>query len=514
MAVVMRCACSLLLLALLAPTPATGDVGARFEDARAQLVRDLEVVAKWCQGQKLFGRRDEIYEQILELDADHELARRKLKFKRGEDGTWTQNPKYKRPKNFKTSMLGKADERFEQAQAKHRRALLEASDAAGERSELEAALEVLRRLIDERPKDEAIQRSLRRALMAHARAAEAEDRFDLAGPSKQELTRRFPDDPEVLPETAAAWKRRDQLAGLAKQALATAEKPQADELTATESAVEVPWTGAFKTQHVRVVGTSPADSLKAIARACEAAAPFFEKVMGHPARRNPVFTFVVFEKKDHWDAYLSTYAGISAEERKAAEAAELSGWSFADGRYGIRYVQGPAFELDLAVDVIFQHFLFHTFSEWQPVTRSWKPLRAWVNVGVSDYLTFRLIGTRLLTTVGGSYDASAKDFKDRVPDLQRAWLAGARKVLERERVPGTHMLLGKYLGAFTKDDALAAYGLASYVLESHVDRIYPLLSSVGQNRPPEESFGKVLQLTISDLHTRLVRWLEEMNQAR
>ncbi len=518
---------ALCILALLTAPANASEVAEGVHAARVQLVEDLEAVARWCAGKKLFGKRDEVFERLIEFAPEHAEARKRLGYEI-VNGEWKRSKKYKRPSNWSKDAIPEADQRLADAFEAYQAALIRIADAAKERSELEQALKILEGVEADRPDDDKLVQAIRRALIAHVRAAEKEDRFDLAAKSKDELARRFPDDPVVrelagdvkmgdrwvLPETARAMKQRQVIAAAAKLCLAAAEQPKESELTKEEKAVDIPWTGAFVSRRMRVLGTSSAESSKAIAHACEAAAPFFHKVIGRMAGRNPKFTFVVFETQEHWDKYIETYAKLSDAEREAAKASRLSGFSFADGRYAIRHVGGPAFELDMAVDVYFQHFLYNTYCKWDATAGGWTPLRAWVNVGLSDYLTFRLIGTRLLTTVGGDYNASSDNYAERVPDLQRKWLQSAHDVLEREKVPFTTMMLGHYLGSFTKNDALAAYGLAGYVVEAHPGRIDMLLQSVGQNRPPEESFSKALHLSVSELHARLVRWLAEVGEAK
>ena len=97
----MRKTLVLLSLLLAAAAPAAAEtISERGEAVERELVTALEGLAKWCNGRKLFGKRDEVYELLLEFAPGHAKARRTLKHERSVDGTWVQDAEYKRPRNW------------------------------------------------------------------------------------------------------------------------------------------------------------------------------------------------------------------------------------------------------------------------------------------------------------------------------------------------------------------------------------------------------------------------------
>src|SRR5262245_51332521 len=76
---------------------------AAVEEARRQvaavLVPQLEQLVQTCERKKLLRERDQIASQILHFDPDNAAARKTLKFKRGTDGRWQQDPNYLEPKD-------------------------------------------------------------------------------------------------------------------------------------------------------------------------------------------------------------------------------------------------------------------------------------------------------------------------------------------------------------------------------------------------------------------------------
>ena len=68
---------------------------------RVESLERLHALASWCANSKLFACRADVYEGILELSPDDETARQWLRYERGGDGQWVQDPLYKKPRNLK-----------------------------------------------------------------------------------------------------------------------------------------------------------------------------------------------------------------------------------------------------------------------------------------------------------------------------------------------------------------------------------------------------------------------------
>ena len=68
---------------------------------RVESLERLHDLASWCGSGKLFACRADVYVSILELSPDDAKARKWLRYERGGDGGWVQDPLYKKPRNLK-----------------------------------------------------------------------------------------------------------------------------------------------------------------------------------------------------------------------------------------------------------------------------------------------------------------------------------------------------------------------------------------------------------------------------
>ena len=79
-------------------------LGQSLSSARIDLVEELEQLAKWCTKKKLIGSRNHVFELILRFDADHETARKWLRYTK-RDGKWVRLKEYREPKNYDRDAL-------------------------------------------------------------------------------------------------------------------------------------------------------------------------------------------------------------------------------------------------------------------------------------------------------------------------------------------------------------------------------------------------------------------------
>jgi hypothetical protein len=516
----------IVLALLLVPTgaDATPEVlEARKQAAAQQLIADLEALAKWCKTPKLFGKRDETYELILDFDTDHAQARRALDYRRDAAGAWTQSDRYKRPRNWTPKAIARYDDRLAEAFATYRDAVLRTCATARERRDLTWAADAALALLARFDADPQVLDGLKAILLRHLALLEgAEVPVELERVTGH-LNRLYPKDPTVrkalgevevegrwlLPATALSVTVRKRLAEAAKAALEGVPQVTRGKLTPEEEAVGLGWATVYESEHMRVLGTTTDASLLEIARSCEAAGPFFEAVFGRTPQRPKTYTFYVFTKLEHWQRFAERFAGIEEVQREAARAATGSGFPISSTAYGVLPVGRAATERDLCVDVLFQTLLYQTFSQWHADTQTFEELPGWVRIGLSDYLTYRLIGTRILTTVGGEYARPLDDPKGRSPKKRSGWLTQAREILQRTQAPGTRMMLGKTLGAFNGDDAITSFAFASYLLEGVPERVPTLLAQVGTGARVADVVAEVLGQSVEALHVQWVRWLEE-----
>ena len=125
----------LLLLVAAAPLGADEDddarTRARWAELRGEALERMHGLANWCTGAKMFRARADVYEAILHFEPDDPDARKWLKYKRAEDGTWTRKKNYRRPRD-----MGKGRATYEAKHAalaawflEEARALIEATES-------------------------------------------------------------------------------------------------------------------------------------------------------------------------------------------------------------------------------------------------------------------------------------------------------------------------------------------------------------------------------------------------
>ncbi len=521
----------LLIAALLSlcctPAAASEAFNADVEEALQGLITDLDKLARWCKTPRLFGKRDEAYELVLEFDPDHERARKTLKFKRSKDGGWVQSPKYKRPRNWKPKVIPQYEERLAQALARYRDRMLDACirEAArgGHTRAADLQVELLKGHL---PGDAKVLQALKKTLLEHHGQLQSVEVPIALERVAFRLNKYFPKDPDVrralgeieidgrwvLPATVKALERHKQITVQAAAALKAVPAVSTAQATDAEMAAGGAGDGVKTTAHLRVLGTTSAESLASIAKHCEAAGPFIKAVLGREVKRAKMRTLFVFRKWDHWKNFVDRWKGFTPEVREYARAATSSGYPVGEHEYACLPVGRPEVELDVCADVIFQTLLNEAFAVWQEAKGQWHELPGWVRIGVSDYLTYRLTGKRILTTVGGEigYGQKKPEIKYRSPKAGTDLLPIALEALQRNQAPGTHMMLGKGLAAFTKDDAITSFAFARYLLEGRPKDAVRILTEVGKGRDTKAVVKEVLNMSIEALHVELMRWIEEM----
>jgi hypothetical protein len=504
------------------------DLAARGKTVESEFVEALVALAKWCNGRKLFGQRDDVYALILEFQPDHPKARRGLKYKRDGAGTWVQDPKYKRPKDWTPKLYEEFDRRRDEALHAYRDGMLAVCRSAATGPGYTWTASTCEALLERFPRDAKVLEVLRSALLRHlALLQKAKLPTELEAVSAR-LLKHFPEDEEVrlalgevkhegrwvTPATAKAAKSRARYRDVAEAAHNGVPHPERGSLTRNEFNTGLLWKDPFTTPHMRVLGTTTDSSLNQIASSCEAAATFFQSVFRKEPVRAEVYTFYVFARRQDWMTFIEGWAPFPPARQKEARTTRQSGFGIGPSTYAAFPLGTPEAERDLCVDVTFQHLLQMTFNPVPHRNRGdWRPMPAWVRIGVSDYLTYRLIGTRILTTVAGEYGRPLKDAGGRVPDKDTAWLKEALAILRRDTAKGTHLMLGKSIGAFGRDDAVTSFAFASWLLEGRPGQATAVLTEIGRRRPIKEVALEVMGLTIEALHVQMVRWLEEMTSS-
>lgn len=470
---------------------------------------ELEALARWCIKKKLFGKRDEVYERLLQFEPDHKEARKRLKYERGEDHAWVQSERYKRPRNHSKTGQVEAEAKLAAILEQHVRGLIALCGEARSIADLLWARSTLAALHTQHPAREDIAPAERDLALRYLAATREKALVKEMVETGAWLTERYGTDLVVRDalgevERETLWLLResartlDGVAGLdAVVAEAAKTKPAASEPTAVEAKIELPWTPAVATQHVRVAGTAKAEHLAKVATACETAGALFAKALGTAPVWRQDLTVYVFATKGERETFLKGFPTVDNPTLKHRAQLDLV---YADGStLAVRNVL-PIGQLDLAVNEVLNQMISDTFLD------SETPL-AWHAEGLSRYLAWKLTGTRMAISVSNKYAGHAKDRA--VPDAHAGWLAHVRKHLAKQPA-GLQLLLGKRTDAITARDAVLAYGFAIYLIEGHDGLAGEFLKLHWKTKDVDRACRGLLGNPRAVVEHRMKRWLDEV----
>ncbi len=509
----MRVLASLALLLLLLPAATAvaeeTDLPTRAEALGKETALALEAHADWCTKKRLFGKRDEAYEHLLTFEPNHRKARKKLRYERQPDKGWVQHPRYKRPRNLAKAGQKEADETLAAILEGYVTKRIALCREARTIADLLWARQVLAQIASEQPAREDITPAERDLALRYHAATRAKGLVKEMAETADWLRERHGTDLAVRDalgevEREGLWvlaesaRTLDHVAGLdAVLAEANKQTPAASEATKTEAKVELPWTQAVATKHVRVAGTAKAEQLAKVAVACEAAGALFEKALGTKPSWRANFTVYLFANPKERGAFLASFPVVKNPTLDHQDKLDLV---YADGStLAVRAIQERG-QLDLAVNELLNMMMSDTFLGHAT------PL-AWHAEGISRYLAWKLTGTRMAIAVSNKY---AGDKQDRaVPDADAAWLPHVRSHLARKPAE-LQLTLGKGTDAFSARDALMSYGFAIYLIEGFDGLAGSFVRSHWKTKDVDRTARELLATPGAVVEHRMQRWLDEV----
>jgi hypothetical protein len=189
---------------------------------------------------------------------------------------------------------------------------------------------------------------------------------------------------------------------------------------------------------------------------------------------------------------------LDVSEADRARLLPLSGFPVGP-RWYLESSSTPEGRLDGADRVTLNRCLADTFD--------FQARPAWVTEGLGIYLTRLLTGTSLSNFVAPSRYAGEED-SDRDPQTAD-WMASARSLVAKGRMPELLYVLGLSLNAMTQEDLVLAYALSAYLVEGLPDRATAFLQAVGRGDPGDQAFLAALGMPVQVVQERLCRWLDE-----
>lgn len=509
------------LLLLLAG--ATGPARAsELTDARAALegktAEALDALATWCTKKRLFGKRDETYALLLEFDPEHEAARKKLRYTKDENGAWVQDPKFKLGTNWSRSALPEHEKRLAAILDAYRAGQLALYARASSIADLLWARRELTAYMHRYPEDERPGPLLRNVGMKYYEAARDRGLVQEMVETASQLRALHPEDVDVrtalgetkhegrwmLLESARYLSDAAGLDAVVERTLRRMGRPKTAEPREVEAKIALPWKPGAATADVRAMGTVEEEHLRKIATRCQAAGPLFEAALGAAPSRRAGLTLYVFGEKGELDSFLAGYPVVDNPSLQQREKLKLD-LVYVDA-YGMALKANPPdAQLDLAVNTVLNQVFSDTFLGSEDC-------RGWHAEGISRYLAFKLLGTRLSINVVGRYAGQGGD--RHVPESKEDWLAYAHGLLSRSEHVGLALMLGKGVDVFDVRDAVVSYAFAIYLLEGHEGLAAPFVRAVVRTADVDEACREILGMPLPVLEHRFRTWLEQVTEPK
>lgn len=451
----------------------------RRERASAELVPELEELADWCQSQRLYGARDNVYRALLHFDEDHKDARRMLQYSRGRDGEWIRKRRYRVPKDRNAQALVEYQEQMEGISFHYRRQIAHllgegASEGVLADNELTG---VWGDLLALDPDDADI-----RTMLGEVRNPEED------GPRW------------ILKETAAATEKRKRLREVAQRAMAKTPPAVDARGLAYLDELGLRWRKAVVADDFVIVGTGSAGEPLECAQYVQATeALFLECFPGSQGIPGSYLIYLLESKAQKRNFIASHRAFYGAEAHEAREYDSF--WVPGTARLVVA-CKDREDRLDQVVRQTICLLLRHNYDICEA--------RGWATEGVGIFLTRLLLGEDKSTARGKSKLSRPGSLSgDRVSDHDVS-LGSARHLMAKEPHAGWRELGRKEVRELEPNELLYSYALVRYLVEGRPDKVHDVFRLTERKVPLEGALERVLGRDIDGMEARIQRWLEEM----
>jgi hypothetical protein len=461
------------------PTPlavnlAAGGVDEQRAAARDDLVKELELLAEWCKSKKVFACRAEVYNIMLHFDAENDMAKRGLGFKKQRDGSWKLDKRRKDPKNYNKD----AAEEFP------------AKRSTLTQTYKNRMLALLGSAEDLGPRD-------REAILSDVLFADPDDSrvHEMRGEVKL-------DDRWVLGQSAAAKKHRAELKEMVRIAFGTLPKAKEAQPSARESAFGIEWKGVFASPIARSLSTGSKSEAERLTEAMWATRSYFNRALSAQGSLPKNLTVYTFGSEDDRLSFLEKHPDIDEAYRQYLMPFDGSGIRGTDDF--AYWAPEPTRRLDGLVRQAIAWMFAGSYNIF--------PKQGWIFEGFGLYMTRELVGTRLTWFVRPSeYLVKSEDdaFRARLLDTRTNWMSEAKKVLQNEKRPKLQFLLGKDVNQLTTEDLLYSYALSAYLIEAEGEKLPGILKRIGSGTASVVVLESELGIDLQAIDARLRRWLEE-----
>ncbi len=461
-----------LALGVTAQSDEPGDFQSEHQAATLDLVKGMLHLADWCNEKELFLERDRIYRAVVDIDPNNADARKGLRYSRKSDGSW-QEPAPREAKNRNVKALAEELPAKRAAVAEPFEKRMVAAFGAYNVDE-PTKLAVYKEILDVDPEDALVHTSLGESLL---------------------------DGAWVLAETMTAKQRRTDIKAAAQAARDDVGELKEAPLTDAERGLDIKWTQAIQSKHVRVLGTVPPTEAQQIAKNCEAAGRFFRAVMDADTLHRDGFTVYDLGTVKDGQVLSDTLPGVDPEFRKSLKG--CVGAMIAGLPVVAQWDKDPTRRIDGASRQTLSDFLSRTYGlTLQP---------GWAWEGISLYLNSELVGTRLTWFIPMKpTEAGLKALQKKLLVPSTDWMAEAKAMLAEPDRPKLAAMLVKDVNTMTVRDLLYAYAFSAYLVEGRPTDVSTVLRRISGNKAPTaDVLVSVLHMDVETLEARVDRWVAE-----
>ncbi len=448
------------------------------EQARSELLSELENVAAFCQKTRAYLERDRTYELILTFDQNHAKARKSLKYRlERKTNKWIQG-KYTQPKAAVEETRQAAEQLREE--------------------KIRAYCDTVQRLIESHTKSLGRRRGETELI--------ALLQLDPENPSIREYRGDIRVDVDgrvhwMMKETVQAREQRPRMRQLYKHLVGESNFVEA-EIHESEASLGFEWTARCSTGFVTVLGTTTQEEVEDVARKLHAAWEWLPTFLGGAEPPHDGLRVYLVDDDAKSSLLIENYPGLSAAFRAQMRMVE-SAWMGDDSRFGC-WGANAAGRLDMTMR---QTISLYFSRGYGTTTR-----HGWIDQSLGMYLTHRLVGTRLSFSVQQDERSSSgpADIAMQIYEPEADYNTLARSVLKEKDAQAIAVALGKDVNAMGASDLLLTYALSGYLLESYGRlRLASTFARCGGDESSTQIIESELGMGLAELRLRLLRWLGE-----
>ena len=445
----------------------------------------LGSLASWADSERIAGFRDRVFRRMIELDPDHARARAALKYRRsGKDAPWKQDDAYREPPDWNKGALPDAERRLREAGERYGSAVMAALGGAGATVAPGRREELLERLVDVVPQDEAVRRAL-----GHVQDG-----------------KRW-----ALPETLDARARRAEI-----QATVAAVRARTPEPT-SEPQAPAGWAFGVRLGTLSVYGSTDSAEGAGVARVYWRADRLTASLLGADEGIPPLSAqILLLNGRDEAKAMLRR----SPQETEAARDVDLvTGLDLSTGTY-VGYATGADRRRSACVRRAVSRRVGERIRARLIAAGRSKDAIADRTMGFSRGWILESVGQRLTWYVEGSHgppyahldltDRGRRDPDDGpMPPADASWMRAAAAALSRGGPARLKAVLTANLNGMKSGDVLAGYGLAAYLIEGRPESLLPFLEAAVMLDDADEMAREAVGVDATTLFWRVRRWCLE-----